>query len=92
VSRARAAIQQCLAFGRLRDAWDLINAQGVQRTKELLQLVARRAQELLEVDYALRAYRELGDVASGIASPGAPVGWCSQITFAPCPCGCGCVH
>jgi WD repeat-containing protein 19 len=59
--KLRAAAVQLLALGRMREAWELcINI----RTKDLYQQVARRALELLDIDFAVRAYRELGDVAT----------------------------
>ncbi len=48
----------------MRQAWDVcLNL----RTPELYQQMARRALELLELDFAVRAYRELGDVATVLA-------------------------
>lgn len=62
--RLKAAAQQLLALGRLREAWDVCLTL---RTPELYQQMARRALELLELDFAVRAYRELGDVATVLA-------------------------
>jgi WD repeat-containing protein 19 len=62
--KARTAAQQFFALGRLREAWEIVAAS---RNKELLQMMARRSQELLEIDFAVRAYRELGEAASVLA-------------------------
>jgi hypothetical protein len=57
-------VQQLLALGRLKQAWELnVGSQN----REALVSLAREALKQLEIDEAIRAYRELQDPAMVLA-------------------------
>ena len=60
VDKARQTMQQFLALGRLKDAWTIALKL---HNREIWLALARKAMEMLDVDLAVRVYRELKDAS-----------------------------
>lgn len=62
--KLRQAMTQLLSLGRLKQAWELALTL---KTKEHWVALARRALDLLDIDLAVRVYRELRETAMVLA-------------------------
>ena len=62
--RLRTALTQLLALGRLKQAWELALQM---RNRDQWVLLGRRALDLLDIDLAVRVYRELKETAMVLA-------------------------